>query len=394
MPKDVFISYEHNDKKIADAICSALESKGIQCWIAPRDILPGMDYAEVLPQVLNEIKIMILVFSSKANDSPHVRREVGRAVDNKITIIPFRIDDVKPSAAMEYLISAPQWLDASEPPLEKHLDLLTSTINSYLSKKPEASPPPSLSPSPSLPQSTPPSPLSSIPPIKQKPVAQPAKSRKKWIAIGGAVILVIILFAIFSTSHPAPTARTQNILFSENFTDPSAEWESISHDAYGEGASYQNGTLYIKATNPPGTIWCHTLQQSFSDFILDVNITHIDGTLNDLEGANVRIQNFNNGYYVAISPNGYYRIWEYDGSNVKDLISPTKSSYINTGVSATNHLTVRCKGNMISFGVNGDTLDTITDNTYQAGTIGLTAAALDANSYTVVAYDNLVIRAY
>lgn len=40
MAHDVFISYSHEDKAIADAICHKLESVRIWCWIAPRDILP------------------------------------------------------------------------------------------------------------------------------------------------------------------------------------------------------------------------------------------------------------------------------------------------------------------------------------------------------------------
>jgi len=167
MPKDAFISYEHNDKRMANAICDALESKGIQCWIAPRDILPGMDYAEALIQAIDEIKIMVLVFSSNTNDSSHVRREVNRAFSKENTIIPFFIDDSKPSGAMEYYLNGPQWIVASEPPLEKHLDRLTDTINKYLSKKSKASAPTSVSPVLSIP---------SIPEIKPEPNAPPSVS--------------------------------------------------------------------------------------------------------------------------------------------------------------------------------------------------------------------------
>ena len=43
MAHDVFISYSAKDKTTADGVCATLEAKGIRCWIAPRDILPGMD---------------------------------------------------------------------------------------------------------------------------------------------------------------------------------------------------------------------------------------------------------------------------------------------------------------------------------------------------------------
>jgi hypothetical protein len=42
MEFDVFISYSHQDKPTADAACATLEAEGIRCWIAPRDVAPGM----------------------------------------------------------------------------------------------------------------------------------------------------------------------------------------------------------------------------------------------------------------------------------------------------------------------------------------------------------------
>lgn len=46
MAHDVFISYSYHDKNVANAVCSAVESAGIRCWIAPRDVLPGMEWGE------------------------------------------------------------------------------------------------------------------------------------------------------------------------------------------------------------------------------------------------------------------------------------------------------------------------------------------------------------
>ena len=48
MPHDVIISYATIDKPIADAVCAKLEERGIRCWIAPRDILAGMNNAEAI----------------------------------------------------------------------------------------------------------------------------------------------------------------------------------------------------------------------------------------------------------------------------------------------------------------------------------------------------------
>jgi hypothetical protein len=38
MAHQVFVSYSSRDQAAAQAICAALETAGIRCWIAPRDI--------------------------------------------------------------------------------------------------------------------------------------------------------------------------------------------------------------------------------------------------------------------------------------------------------------------------------------------------------------------
>lgn len=134
---DVFISHSNRDKPIADAICNYLEARQIRCWIAPRDILPGMQYQESIIDAIDSSQIMVLVFSEDANQSPHVLTEVNEAMSNKVIIIPFRVEDVQPSKSMKYLISAPHWLDAMNPPMEQHIKKLEETIRIILEKKKE-----------------------------------------------------------------------------------------------------------------------------------------------------------------------------------------------------------------------------------------------------------------
>ena len=106
MAHDVFISYSSKDKPTADAVCATLESRGIRCWIAPRDVVPGEEYAAALVNALRESRLMVLVFSSGANQSKHVLREVERAVSMGLPVVPLRIENVRPSAAMEYYIAS------------------------------------------------------------------------------------------------------------------------------------------------------------------------------------------------------------------------------------------------------------------------------------------------
>lgn len=132
MPHDVFVSYASEDKATADAVVEALEQRKIRCWVAPRDVGAGRDYAEALVQAIDASRVLVLVFSSNANASPHVMREISRAADRGNPILPLRIEDVPFSKTMEYYISTTHWLDALTSPLDQYLDQLVQSVAALL----------------------------------------------------------------------------------------------------------------------------------------------------------------------------------------------------------------------------------------------------------------------
>lgn len=133
MPHDVFVCHATEDKRIADAACAVLEQRGISCWIAPRDITPGRDYVEAITNAITNSRAVVLVFSAFANVSPHVKRELERAVSRGLPIVPIRVDQSEPGASLEYYISSVHWLDALTPPLAPHLERLAGAIEVLLS---------------------------------------------------------------------------------------------------------------------------------------------------------------------------------------------------------------------------------------------------------------------
>lgn len=148
---DVFVSYSHHDKPRADAVCTTLEARGIRCWIAPRDIVPGQEWGAAIVEAIRAARVMVLVFSSHANASPQVRREVERAVTAETVLIPLRIENVAPVASLEYFLGTPHWLDALVPPFEAHLDGLATAVASFIDggrRQPPAPPPPRPDPAP------------------------------------------------------------------------------------------------------------------------------------------------------------------------------------------------------------------------------------------------------
>src|ERR1700730_4214809 len=132
MAHEVFISHSSLDKPVADAVCAALENTGIRCWIAPRDVQPGRSFAGEINRGIHHSKVLVLVFSSHSNSSEQVLREVQLAANAHLHIVQFRIQDVCPNEDLEYYLSAPHWLDALRPPLEKNLQRLGVSVRALL----------------------------------------------------------------------------------------------------------------------------------------------------------------------------------------------------------------------------------------------------------------------
>jgi hypothetical protein len=124
----VFICHASEDQTVAMSIATGLEQRGISSWIAPRDVEPGAPYATAIVEAISRSRALVLVFSAHANESPHVVREVERAVSRKIQLIPVRISDVEPSTGLEYFISTAQWVDASDGSLDHQLDTLARVL--------------------------------------------------------------------------------------------------------------------------------------------------------------------------------------------------------------------------------------------------------------------------
>jgi hypothetical protein len=143
---EVFVSYSQADRDIALAVVSYLEAHEVACWVAPRDVPPATDWAEQIVEAIARASLMVLIFSSTANGSPQVRREVERAVHRRVRVLPFRVEDVLPARSLEYFLSSQHWLDAFPPPMEPHYARLTSFVKTLLAAGTQHAEPPQVSP--------------------------------------------------------------------------------------------------------------------------------------------------------------------------------------------------------------------------------------------------------
>ncbi|MBR0673946.1 toll/interleukin-1 receptor domain-containing protein, partial [Neoroseomonas soli] len=128
MPHDVFLSYASADRAAADAVCAALEVRGIRCWMAPRDVPAGADWGEAILTAIGRTHAMVLILSRNTAGSVHVRNEVVTAVSQSLALVPVRIEDCQPGGALRLHLAGSHWLDVFPPPVERHADVLAAGV--------------------------------------------------------------------------------------------------------------------------------------------------------------------------------------------------------------------------------------------------------------------------
>jgi formylglycine-generating enzyme required for sulfatase activity len=111
MAGPVFISHSSRDVKIARGICEAIESRGVACWISGRDVGPGENYGDAIVDAIERAQAMVLVFSSNANNSQEIKKELALASQHRVAVIPVRVEDITPSQAFRYELATRQWID-------------------------------------------------------------------------------------------------------------------------------------------------------------------------------------------------------------------------------------------------------------------------------------------
>ncbi|TNJ35031.1 toll/interleukin-1 receptor domain-containing protein [Arenimonas terrae] len=180
---DVFVSYASADRDVAFRIVGYLEEQGIRCWVAPRDVGPGVEYGEAIIDAIGEARALVLVLSDQSNESQFVRKEVERAVSKTKPVLPVRIREVTPSGALEFYISSAQWVDAWKSPMEQHLLPLVAAIKAM--GAPGSAPVRSVAP----------------------PLATPRAGARHGVSIGLALVAVAALgaaAALWFARAPAP----------------------------------------------------------------------------------------------------------------------------------------------------------------------------------------------
>jgi hypothetical protein len=272
VPYQVFVSYATEDADTASRVCALLEADGLTCWIAPRDVRAGTDYAAAIMDAIRSAQLVVFVFSMHSNTSPYALREIERSVAYGRPVLALRVDRAEPTSSLEYYLH--HWIEASQGVQSARSDIITA-VRQQLA---QASPAAASAGRGAVPVPRPPAPVQ---PSATKPTAKGRPwYRKTWLVVTGAVLLVAAiglgLGLGLTRGHATPLAGTTDsrVAWTElrptgtlppGRLAPSMAYDQISARLIAFGGMTTSGTsndtwAYNGAANtwtevkPPGTL--------------------------------------------------------------------------------------------------------------------------------------------
>jgi hypothetical protein len=135
---EAFISHATRNQREAQLVLAALEREGVRCWIAPRDIPAGREWAEAIEEAVSATSLIVAMVSRAALDSPEVARELALA--SRARILAVRIEDVQPTGSLRYFLATAQWMDAFAPSFDAHLERIVPAARRLLGEASAAEP--------------------------------------------------------------------------------------------------------------------------------------------------------------------------------------------------------------------------------------------------------------
>lgn len=105
------ISHSKADATYAQSLCDLLESKGLKCWIAPRNLISGEEWPAGCARGIGLASTMVLIVSDNINKSKPVLSEITRALNSGKAVLPILINkDCRLADSIDFLIKPFHWL--------------------------------------------------------------------------------------------------------------------------------------------------------------------------------------------------------------------------------------------------------------------------------------------
>ena len=177
-------------------------------------------------------------------------------------------------------------------------------------------------------------------------------------------------------------------LYRENFSNNESGWcvDSASSSAL----DYKSGKYVFEVNDTEWFVWCNP-DENFDDIHLEVTAENTGDTTDTVFGLMCHFQGASNDfYYAGLSANGDYTIRLYqDGEDV--ILAEGTSDAVDANA-ASYKLGLDCANGDITLYLDGDQIDSASDDTYSSGDIGLFAWT-GSDAPAEIHYDDLVVTA-
>jgi len=136
-----FISHASKDATLAQRLSASLESRGVRCWIAPRDVNPGQPYAEEIVRGVAGCASFILIATAEAIASRNVMNELEQAHRTNRAIYTVMVGQPKLTGEISYYIARLHWLESKDGGLEESAERLSEVLHGVRRWEAVAAPP-------------------------------------------------------------------------------------------------------------------------------------------------------------------------------------------------------------------------------------------------------------
>ena len=187
---------------------------------------------------------------------------------------------------------------------------------------------------------------------------------------------------------PTPQA-TSNILFADDFSNPSSGWAQVNDPA--KFAGYANGGYRMWLNTAQFDIWAYAGQYLIGPVSIEVDASKTAGPDNNDFGIICDFQDSDNYFFGLISSDGYALIGKKQAGTTTPLSSDqmVQVKGINTGNTA-NHIKFVCNNGVLSLYANGNLVANATDATFSSGDVGLRIGTYEETGVDIL-FDNFVV---
>lgn len=166
----------------------------------------------------------------------------------------------------------------------------------------------------------------------------------------------------------------EDIMYQDDFSDTGSGWDRFTDDT---GATdYQDGGYHILVDTDASALWANP-GCDFTDVSVEVDGHKIGGVDDNEYGMICRYQDVDNFIGASISSDGFYGFLKVSDGTISYISDGMLSSDAILQGSATNHIQLDCVGNSLTLFVNGTFVDSITDDEFSSGDVGLYAGSFD-----------------